>query len=247
VRRERVHSTVGELEREVRTVSAPCVLPHLTCMCLPRSSQMTRDDRMQKRKEMTTYASSSESSVKRLLATLLNSPSDSSLWFRPLLWLGAGGMSSLGSTWEMSLVADFLRLLRPLNSLDMRRREVSLRPSSELRLLSLSSAPSEDLRKSSLLSTETADESGPLEVDRPTGARLLLESSRALRALSRAAMTSQSSLRKCLYSCNRGIRPSAGPYVVDTCSRSGYAGFPAGVRCLVDYVGRAQGLRRSLL
>jgi hypothetical protein len=122
----------GELEREVRTVSAPCVLPHLTCMCLPRSSQMTRDDRMQKRKEMTTYASSSESSVKRLLATLLNSPSDSSLWFRPLLWLGAGGMSSLGSTWEMSLVADFLRLLRPLNSLDMRRREVSLRPSSEL-------------------------------------------------------------------------------------------------------------------
>ena len=57
--------------------------------------------------------------------------------------------------------------------------EVSLRASSELlRLLNLSNAPSDDLRKSgldlSLLATETADESGPFELARPTGADRVL-------------------------------------------------------------------------
>jgi hypothetical protein len=96
--------------------------------------------------------------VSRLLATLLCRPSESSLWFRGSalgrLTCGTGGMSSVESTsCERSswLVADFLRLLRPLNILDMRMRcadEVSLRPSSELRLFSRSKAPSVDLRMS---------------------------------------------------------------------------------------------------
>lgn len=87
-------------------------------------------------------------------------------------------MSSVGSNCERSswLATDFLRLLRPLNSLDMRLRcadEVSLRPSSELRLFSLSNVPSADLCNSSsrwsLLATETADEPGPLEGVRLAG------------------------------------------------------------------------------
>lgn len=91
-------------------------------------------------------------------------------------------MSSVGSNCERSswLVVDFLRLLRPLNSLDMRLRcadEVSLRPSSEVRLFSLSSEPSADRCNSSsrwsLLATETADEPGPLEGVRLAGAARL--------------------------------------------------------------------------
>jgi hypothetical protein len=110
-------------------------------------------------------------------------------------------MSSAGSSCEKSswLVADFLRLLRPLNILAMRVRwgdEVSLRPSSEARLFSLSSAPSADPRKSSsrlsLLAIETVDDAGPLEGARLPGARLsLLETSCAaltLLARSTAAM-----------------------------------------------------------
>lgn len=145
--------------------------------------------------EYATYASESESSVKRLLATLLCRPSESSLWFRGStlgrLPCGTGGTvpscrsdcERLSPSWA---VADFRRLLRPLNSFDMRCRwdeEVSLRPSSELRLLRRSRAPSEALRKSSsllsllsLLAIETADDSGPLELARLTGAaKLLLE------------------------------------------------------------------------
>jgi hypothetical protein len=110
----------------------------------------------------------------------------------------------VGSSCERSswLVADFLRLLRPLNILDMRPRwavEVSLRPSSELRLFSLSDAPSVDLRISSsrlsLLAIETADDSGPFDVARLTGAArlsLLETSCDELRLLARstAAMAS---------------------------------------------------------
>jgi hypothetical protein len=109
----------------------------------------------------------------------------------------SAGSVSARPSW---LAADLLRLLRPLNMLDMRRRwadDVSLRPSSEARLFSLSSAPSVDRRSSSsrasLLATETADDAGPLDVARlPGAARLsLLEASCAevtLRARSTAAM-----------------------------------------------------------
>jgi hypothetical protein len=133
-----------------------------------------------------TYGSVSESSVSRLLATLLCKASESSLWFRGSalgrLTCGTGGMSSLGSRCDRSswLTADLVRLLRPLNILDMRRRwceEVSLRASSEPRRRILSSAPSDDLRRSSsrasLLATETAEESGPFDVARLVGAAKL--------------------------------------------------------------------------
>jgi hypothetical protein len=141
---------------------------------------------MWSRERHVTYCSVSESSVSRLLATLLCRPSESSLWFRGSalgrLTCGTGGMSSLGSRCERSswLAADLVRLLRPLNILDMRRRwcdEVSLRASSEPRLHILSSAPSADLRRSSsrvsLLATETAEDSGPLDVARLAGAARL--------------------------------------------------------------------------
>jgi hypothetical protein len=133
-----------------------------------------------------TYGSVSESSVSRLLATLLCRPSESSLWLRGSalgrLTCGTGGMSFAGSSWARSswLVADLVRLLRPLNILDMRRRwcdDVSLRPPSEPRLRILSSVPSDDLGRSSsrlsLLATETADDSGLFDVARLAGAARL--------------------------------------------------------------------------
>jgi len=65
------------------------------------ASRITRYEEIEER-EYATYASESESSVSRLLATLLCSPSESSLWLRGSalgrLMYGTGGISSLGST-----------------------------------------------------------------------------------------------------------------------------------------------------
>ena len=133
-----------------------------------------------------TYDSTSESSTRRLLATLLCNPSDSSLWKRassPCGMMsgmsGSGGTSAPVSPGETSSCIDLRRLLRPtLNSLDILRREdVSLFASSEpRRLLRLSKVPSPDVRRSpspdlSLPVTDVAVElTPPLDGRRATGA-----------------------------------------------------------------------------
>lgn len=71
-----------------------------------------------------TYDSASESSVRRLLETLLCSPSDSSLWSRPssagLGRSGSGGTSSREPACEASSCTDLRRRLRrPLKSFDI--------------------------------------------------------------------------------------------------------------------------------
>lgn len=99
-----------------------------------------------------THASVSESSVTRLLATLLCSPSDSSLWNRSieLPTTGSGGTWSVvsPSCERSSWAADFLRCRLLLKSLDILRRVLSSPwpTSSELLRYNLSRAPSmEDL------------------------------------------------------------------------------------------------------
>lgn len=136
--------------------------------------------------ERDTYGSASESSVRRLLATLLFSANESSLWERAssagalmVGTSGTGGMTWFTSPWDMSCM-DLDRPLRALNILESLRRcdDVSLLASSEPRLFLLSNAPSADVCMSlaaspwpSLLVTEVAEELMlPLEGARWTGA-----------------------------------------------------------------------------
>ena len=85
--------------------------------------------------------------MSRLLATLLCSPSESSLWLRAsaLGRLMSAGKLSAGSACERSSLLSFVRPFLRLNRPDSRRwlfEELSLRPSSELRLLKRSRGPS---------------------------------------------------------------------------------------------------------
>lgn len=175
-RRGRVRaSAAGSRGRAaVRTgVHADCA--HATCyprLAWPSHLAATGCDQTGRRSGCATYGSVSESSVSRLLATLLARPSDSSLGYA---WSTLGRRTvGRGGAWPSSwLVPDGLRFLLPLNSLAMRvwcTDEVSLRASSEfLRLRRRSRAPSVDLasgrssldRDRSLLASEAVDAAGP--------------------------------------------------------------------------------------